>query len=116
MFIVANLIRAIALVLDYLLWAYMWIVIARAILSWVNPDPYNPIVRFLYNATEPVLWRIRRALPHFAGGIDLSAIIVYVIIFFLQQVLLRSLYDLANTAQLAGCMMKQLHGSDIPAH
>jgi YggT family protein len=102
MFVVANLIRAIALVLDYLLWAYMWIIIARAILSWVNPDPYNPIVRFLYNVTEPVLWRIRRALPLFAGGIDFSPIIVFVIILFLQQFLVRSLYDLAATIQYAG--------------
>jgi len=102
MFVVANLIRAAALVLDYLLWAYMWIVIARAILSWVNPDPYNPIVRFLYNATEPVLYRIRRALPLFAGGIDFSPIIVFVIILFLQQFLVRSLYDLAQTIQYAG--------------
>ncbi|HEY1374515.1 MAG TPA: YggT family protein [Candidatus Binatia bacterium] len=102
MFVVANLIRAIALVLDYLLWAYMWIVIARAILSWVNPDPYNPIVRFLYNATEPVLWRIRRALPLFAGGIDFSPIIVFVVILFLQQFLVRSLYDLAAMMQYAG--------------
>ncbi|HKA34410.1 MAG TPA: YggT family protein [Candidatus Binatia bacterium] len=102
MFVVANLIRAVALVLDYLLWAYMWIVIARAILSWVNPDPYNPIVRFLYNATEPVLYRIRRALPLFAGGIDFSPIIVFVIILFLQQFLVRSLYDLAQTIQYAG--------------
>lgn len=102
MFVVANLISAIALVLDYLLWAYMWIVIARAILSWVNPDPYNPIVRFLYNATEPVLWRIRRALPIFAGGIDFSPIIVFVIILFLQRFVVHSLYDLARAIQYSG--------------
>jgi YggT family protein len=97
MFVVANLIQALAVVIDYLLWAYMWIVIARAILSWVNPDPYNPIVRFLYNVTEPVLWRIRRALPLYGGGIDFSPIIVFVVILFLQQFLVRSLYDLAQT-------------------
>jgi YggT family protein len=97
MFVVANLIQGVAVVIDYLLWAYMWIVIARAILSWVNPDPYNPIVRFLYNVTEPVLWRIRRALPLYGGGIDFSPIIVFVVILFLQQFLVRSLYDLAQT-------------------
>ena len=97
MFVVANLIQALAVVIDYLLWAYMWIVIARAILSWVNPDPYNPIVRFLYNVTEPLLWRIRRALPLYGGGIDFSPIIVFVVILFLQQFLVRSLYDLAQT-------------------
>ena len=63
MFVLANLLIALAQVVDYLLTAYMWIVIARAIISWVNPDPYNPIVRFLYSATEPVLYRIRRLLP-----------------------------------------------------
>jgi YggT family protein len=97
MFVVANLIQGLAVVIDYLLWAYMWIVIARAILSWVNPDPYNPIVRFLYNATEPVLGRIRRALPLYGAGIDFSPIIVFVVILFLQQFLVRSLYDLAQT-------------------
>ncbi|HEY6200775.1 MAG TPA: YggT family protein [Candidatus Binatia bacterium] len=102
MFVFANLIQALAVIVDYLLWIYMWIVIARAILSWVNPDPYNPIVRFLYNATEPVLYRLRRALPLFAGGIDFSPIIVFVIILFLQQFLVRSLYDLAATIRYAG--------------
>ena len=68
MFVLANLIQALAVVIDYLLWAYLWIIIARAILSWVNPDPYNPIVRFLYSATEPVLYRIRRAVPLYTGG------------------------------------------------
>ena len=51
---------------------YTFIVLGRVIISWVNPDPYNPIVRFLYNATEPVLQRIRRVLPLQFGGIDLS--------------------------------------------
>jgi YggT family protein len=80
----------------------MWIVIARAILSWVNPDPYNPIVRFLYSATEPVLYRIRRALPLFAGGIDFSPIIVFIIILFLQQFLVRSLYQMAQMISDSG--------------
>ena len=102
MFVFANFIQAFAVIIDYLLWFYMWIVIARAILSWVNPDPYNPIVRFLYNATEPVLYRLRRALPLFAGGIDFSPIIVFVVILFLQQFLVRSLYDLATTLRYAG--------------
>jgi YggT family protein len=97
MFVVANLIQAVAVVIDYVLWFYMLIVIARAVLSWVSPDPYNPIVRFLYNATEPVLWRIRRALPLYGAGIDFSPIIVFVVILFLQQFLVRSLYDLAQT-------------------
>jgi YggT family protein len=73
----------------------MWIVIARALISWVNPDPYNPIVRFLYNATEPLLYRVRRVLPVFAGGLDLSPLVVVVAIYFLQAFLVQSLRDLA---------------------
>lgn len=102
MFILANLLVALAQVLDYLLWAYMWIVIARAVISWVNPDPYNPIVRFLYSATEPVLYRLRRALPLYAGGIDFSPIIVFVAIIFLQRFLVQSLYDLARSLRFMG--------------
>jgi YggT family protein len=95
MFLLGNLLLAIAQVLSWALTIYMWIVIARAILSWVNPDPYNPIVRFLYNATEPLLYRLRAALPLFAGGIDLSPLIVLAGILFLQTFLVGSLYDLA---------------------
>lgn len=94
MFVFGNFVSAVAVVLDYALWLYMWILIARAILSWVNPDPYNPIVRFLYNATEPVLYRVRRTVPFaFAGGIDLSPMIVILGIFFLQAFLVRSLFE-----------------------
>jgi YggT family protein len=95
MFIVSNFLVAMATVLQMILWLYMWIVIARALISWVNPDPYNPIVRFLYNATEPLLYRVRRALPVFAGGLDLSPLIVLVAIYFLQSFLVQSLRDLA---------------------
>src|SRR3990167_5024126 len=102
MFILANLLIALAQILDYLLSAYMWIVVARALVSWVNPDPYNPIVRFLYGATEPVLYRIRRALPVYAGGIDFSPLIVFVAVVFLQRFLIRSLYDLAQSIRFMG--------------
>jgi YggT family protein len=102
MFILANLIEALAAVLNMLLTLYMWIVIARAVISWVNPDPYNPIVRFLYAVTEPVLYRLRRALPIYAGGIDFSPILVFVVILFLQRFLVQSLYDLAQSMRLAG--------------
>ena len=63
MFILSNFLNAVAIIIDFVLMAYMWIIIGRAIISWVNPDPYNPIVRFLYEVTEPVLARIRRVLP-----------------------------------------------------
>lgn len=102
MFILANLVSALAVVIDYLLWIYLWIVIARALISWVNPDPYNPIVRFLYGATEPVLYRLRRAFPLYAGGIDFSPILVFIAILFLQQFLVQSLYDLARTLRYMG--------------
>ena len=94
MFIIANLLMAVAQVLDYVLWAYMWILIGRIIISWVNVDYDNPIVRFLYAATEPVLEPVRRRLPVFAG-FDLSPIVVWLAVIFLQRFLVRSLYELA---------------------
>jgi len=102
MFILANLVEALAAVVNMLLTLYMWIVIARAVISWVNPDPHNPIVRFLYSVTEPVLYRLRRALPLYAGGIDFSPILVFVAILFLQRFLVQSLYDLAQSLRYAG--------------
>jgi len=96
MFVISNFFVAIAQVLDYLLLAYQWILIGRVIVSWVDADPYNPIVRFLYNATEPVLARIRRALPVFAAGFDLSPIVVWLGILFVRRFVVQSLIDLAS--------------------
>jgi YggT family protein len=95
MFILANLLVAIAQVLDWILWAYVWILIGRFIISFFNADYDNPVVRFLYGATEPVLERVRQRLPIIAGGFDLSPVIVWIAIVFLQRFLVRSLYDLA---------------------
>jgi YggT family protein len=75
----------------------MWIIIIRAVLSWVSPDPYNPIVRFIHNITEPVLYQIRRRLPVSFGGIDLSPVIVLLIIMFLQNFVVRSLLHFSRT-------------------
>ena len=100
MFIVANLLFAIAQVLDYVLWAYLWILVGRFIISLVNADYDNPIVRFVYAATEPVLERVRERMPVFAGGWDLSPVIVWIAIMFLQRFLVRSLYDLAYAMRL----------------
>ncbi len=94
MFLFANLLEALAQLLYYALNIYMWIIIIRAVLSWVNPDPYNPIVRFLHQITDPVLYPIRRRLP-FMGGIDISPIIVIFAILFLQTFLVRTLSDIA---------------------
>ncbi len=91
----SNLITAIAKVLDVVLVMFMWIVIARAILSWVSPDPYNPIVRFIHNITEPVLHQIRKRLPLNFGGIDFSPILVLLAVIFMRQFVVQSLYDLA---------------------
>ncbi|MEE8423182.1 MAG: YggT family protein [Thermodesulfobacteriota bacterium] len=95
MFIVGNILSAIAQVLDMLLSLYMWIIIARAVLSWVNPDPYNPIVRFINQATEPVLYQVRRYLPSF-GGIDFSPLIVLFFIVFLKTAIVSSLFQLSQ--------------------
>ena len=92
----SNFVLATAQALSLILSLYMWIVIARAVISWVNPDPYNPIVRFLINATEPVLWRLRKALPSL-GNLDLSPMILILAILFLQNFLVASLQDLALT-------------------
>ncbi len=91
----SNFLTAIAKVLDVVLVMFMWIVIARAILSWVSPDPYNPIVRFIHNITEPVLYQIRKRLPLNFGGIDFSPILVLLAVIFLRQFVVQSLYDLA---------------------
>ena len=99
MFVLANLLIAVAQVLDYVLWAYIWILIGRFIISFVNVDSDNPIVRFLYGATEPVLERVRQRLPVLAGGFDFSPIVVWIAIVFLQRFLVRSLYELARTLQ-----------------
>ncbi len=95
MFVFVNFLNAVAYVIDVLLNIYMWIIIARAIISWVNPDPYNPIVSFLYRATEPVLSRVRRVVPNL-GGIDLSPLVVLLAIFFLQKFLVSSLFELVS--------------------
>lgn len=96
MFVISNFLIAIARILDIGLSLYMWIIIARAVISWVNPDPYNPIVRFLNASTEPVLYPIRRRLPISFGGIDFSPVIVIMIIIFLQSFLVQTLIQLAQ--------------------
>jgi len=97
MFVISNFLAAVAEVLKWVLNIFMWIVIARAILSWVNPDPYNPIVRFIHNVTEPVLYQIRRRIPLSFGGIDFSPIIVLLAVIFLQEFVVVSLIELARS-------------------
>ena len=96
MFIIGNLVYALAHVIDIALSIYMWIVIISALISWVNPDPYNTIVRFLYGITEPVFAVVRRYLPVLPMGIDFSPLIVLLSIVFLQQFLVKTLIQLAD--------------------
>jgi YggT family protein len=102
MFALANLIKALAQVIDIVLTIYMWLIIGRAILSWVNPDPYNPIVRFLYNVTEPVLGFFRRQVPLVYGGMDLAPLVVLLLIVFLQRFLVATLFELALRVSMGG--------------
>jgi YggT family protein len=96
MFVLSNLIIALAKVIDIVLTLYMWIIIFRAVISWVNPDPYNQIVVFLYRVTEPVLQPVRRKLPMRNVGIDISPIIVILVIVFLKYFLVETIIQMAN--------------------
>jgi YggT family protein len=97
MFVPGYFLLAVAKVIDYALVFFMWIVVARAILSWVNPDPRNSIVRLINKITEPVLYQIRARMPFGVSGIDLSPIVVFLIILFLRTFLVNSLIRFANT-------------------
>lgn len=94
MFVAGNFLYAFANILDIALNIYLWIIFARAILSWVNPDPYNPIVQFLYKVTEPVLNPIRRMMPY-GVGIDFSPLIVILVIYFIRGFVVKTLFDIA---------------------
>lgn len=96
MFILSNFIIAVAKVTDIALTVYMWIIIFRALISWVNPDPYNQIVIILHRITEPVLAPIRRMIPMRNIGLDFSPIIVLLIIMFLKYFLVEVLIQAAQ--------------------
>ncbi|MBF0472285.1 MAG: YggT family protein [Nitrospirae bacterium] len=95
MFIVGNLFGAIAEIIDAILGIYTWMIIISALLSWVNPDPYNPIVRFLYKVTEPVLAPIRSRIG-ILGGFDVSPVIALLAITFLKRFLVGTLIGLGQ--------------------
>jgi len=97
MYIIGYFLMAVAKVLDFVLVLFMWIVVARAVLSWVSPDPFNPIVRFIHNITEPVLYPIRTKLPVGFGGIDLSPIVVFLGIIFIRSFAVNSLMRISST-------------------
>ncbi len=96
MFVFGDLFISIATILDYLLGLYKWIIIIAALISWVNPDPYNPIVRFLHAVTEPVLRPIRRLIGYRLGPIDISPLIVIIVIIFLQSFLVRTIIKIGQ--------------------
>ena len=94
MFIIGNFLYAFAHIADITLTFYMWAIIISALLSWVNPDPYNPIVRFLHTVTDPVLSQVRRRVG-IAMGIDISPLIVILAIVFIKKFIVASLFDMA---------------------
>ncbi len=96
MLIVGNLLLAVATILNILLDIYYWIVIIAAVISWVNPDPYNPIVRFLHTVTEPVLRPIRRLIGYRLGPIDISPLVVILAILFIQKFLVASFIEIGH--------------------
>lgn len=95
MFILGNFLMALANLIHLVLSAYIWIVIGRAIISWVNADPYNPIVKFLIQVTDPVLEKIRRYIPPM-GGLDLSPIILIFSLVFLQSFIVNNLMEIGR--------------------
>ena len=93
MFVLGNFVMALAKVVDVLLTMFYWLILIRALLSWVSPDPFNPIVQILNRATEPVLAPIRRLMPNMA--IDISPIIAFLAIMFLKTFLVSTLFEVS---------------------
>ncbi len=100
-----NLFQAIGVVLNMVLTLFMWVVIIRAVLSWVSPDPYNPLVRIINQITDPVLYRVRRIFPLVYGGFDLSPILVILAIYFLKVFVVGSLFAIAAKMNATAIMM-----------
>ena len=101
MFILSNLLVAFAQMLDIVLTVVYWLILIRAWISWVTPDPNNPIVQFLYSVTEPILYPIRRILPAgLKSGFDISPIVAFLAIVFLKSFLVRTLLDISSRIRL----------------
>ena len=97
MFVLANVLTGVAMVLHWVLWIYQWVLIARAITSWVSADPRNPIVGFLYAVTEPPLRAIRRRLPSNLRyfPLDIAFLVLFALVIFAQYGIVQSLLDFA---------------------
>ncbi len=107
-----SLWHSLAYFLDWALTIYMWVVIVRAVISWVNPSPYNPVVQFLARVTDPVLLYIRRKIPTYAGGIDFSPVILILLVSFLQLFLVSLLVGLPRN--MPGWNFLQGIANDMP--
>ena len=96
MFVLGNFVQAVGIILDRVLQIYYYVVLIAVLISWVSPDPFSPIMRFLRMATEPAFDWVRRHLPFtMVGMLDLSPLLVFFFIWFLRIFLVRSLLDLA---------------------
>lgn len=92
----SNLLTVVGQILHIGLNIYLWIIIIGALISWVNPDPFNPIVRFLRRATDPLFSWLRRNMPLVMGGIDFSPVIAIVMITFIDSAFVPSLMEGGN--------------------
>ncbi|WP_394959711.1 YggT family protein [uncultured Helicobacter sp.] len=96
--VIATFIQAIATIISMLLNLYIWILIIATLLSWVRPDPYNPIVQVLYRLSEPVFAKVRKIIPTNIGGLDIAPLIVIVALKFIDLTLVKILYSFAQGA------------------
>ena len=99
MFVLGNFIQALAQVLGFVLDALWWLIVIRALLSWVNPDPYNPIVQFIERTTEPILQPLRQLIPIYKIGIDISPILAILILYFLKSFAVQTLIGIGARLQ-----------------
>ncbi|HOJ43252.1 MAG TPA: YggT family protein [Syntrophorhabdaceae bacterium] len=95
MFAFGNLLSALASILNIILDLYFWVIFIRAVMSWFNPNPYNPFVRTIYRLVDPITYKISRIIPTRFGMVDLSPFILMLIIIFLQRFLVKTLFDMA---------------------
>jgi YggT family protein len=101
MFVFYNLLTSLAHILEIALTIFYWLILLRALISWVDANPLNPIVQFLYNATEPVLAPLRKIMPiNYRFGIDFSPLVAFLIIIFLKSFLVSTLIDIAFRLKL----------------
>lgn len=105
MILLANVMNGLAVVLDMVIGFLILVVIVSVVISWVNADPYNPIVRFLHGVTEPILRPLRRLVPPLGGRLDLSPLLLLLLLYFLRAVLVASLQDYARVVRMGAMGM-----------